>query len=72
MGRHDLSAFWLYPDWEGPLKQPFWMRPPSIPWEPDEKEATHFGGFPSVPYREFRIDPETGETVTHFTRRYAQ
>lgn len=27
----DLSAFWLYPDWDGPLKEPFWMRPPKVP-----------------------------------------
>lgn len=23
----DPSAFWLYPDWDGPLNEPFWMRP---------------------------------------------
>lgn len=23
----DPSAFWLYPDWDGPIKEPFWMRP---------------------------------------------
>jgi hypothetical protein len=27
---HDLSAFWLYPDWDGPIKEPFWMRPPKV------------------------------------------
>jgi hypothetical protein len=27
----DLSAFWLYPDWDGPLKEPFWMRPLKVP-----------------------------------------
>jgi hypothetical protein len=26
-----LAAFWLYPDWDGPLKEPFWMRPPRLP-----------------------------------------
>lgn len=28
---YDPSAFWLYPDWDGPLKEPFWMRPPKYP-----------------------------------------
>lgn len=27
----DPSAFWLYPDWDGPVKEPFWMRPLKIP-----------------------------------------
>jgi hypothetical protein len=27
----DASAFWLYPDWDGPLKEPFWMRPLKYP-----------------------------------------
>ena len=30
---HDIdpSAFWLYPDWDGPIKEPFWMRPLKLP-----------------------------------------
>ena len=46
----DLSAFWLYPDWNGPLKEPFWMRPLKMPDAPDnERNETpardwRFGG----------------------------
>jgi hypothetical protein len=29
----DPSAFWLYPDWDGPIKEPFWMRPLKRPDE---------------------------------------
>ena len=31
MDEPDLSAFWLYPDWDGPVKEPFWMRPLKLP-----------------------------------------
>lgn len=28
---HDPSAFWRYPDWDGPIDEPFWMRPLKLP-----------------------------------------
>lgn len=33
----DPSAFWLYPDWNGPLDEPFWMRPPNAPATIEDK-----------------------------------
>jgi hypothetical protein len=39
------SAFWLYPDWDGPLKEPFWMRPPKMP-EPDPQPVEVRDGAP--------------------------
>jgi hypothetical protein len=43
------SAFWLYPDWDGPLKEPFWMRPLKLS-EPEQQidfipSCSKFGRF---------------------------
>jgi hypothetical protein len=42
----DPSAFWLYPDWDGPLKEPFWMRPLKAPT--DFENEINFNGMPQV------------------------
>lgn len=42
-GDSDLSAFWLYPDWDGPLKEPFWMRPLKVP-QPAATTGIGYGG----------------------------
>lgn len=66
----DFSAFWLYPDWDGPIKEPFWMRPLKV------SPQTNFGGFPelgrpiplewgSLRIREFRLD-KYGNEITVF------
>lgn len=39
---HDMSAFWLYPDWTGPLKEPFWMRPLKVPDERAESAVCDY------------------------------
>jgi hypothetical protein len=38
----DPSDFWNYPDWDGPLKQPFWMRPLK---PPKPKKPVEHGGY---------------------------
>jgi hypothetical protein len=58
---HDLSAFWLYPDWDGPLKQPFWMRPPKVPLVVQHGRAYNGNGI----FVLGRHWPDTNRTVIH-------
>lgn len=64
----DPLAFWLFPDWDGPIDEPFWMREPKAPRSSRHMvgggNIINFGGFANVNrYREFVTDG-TGNTVT--------
>jgi hypothetical protein len=74
----DPLAFWLFPDWDGPIKEPFWMRPLKVPAQPATPirgrpiplawgGSVTYGGFESPPprIREFVVDVN-GEVITHF------
>ena len=52
----DPSAFWLYPDWSGPEKQPFWMRPLKLP-EPRMPQAPEGPAPMALMYGQARVEP---------------